>query len=445
MSNSAFALCKRFGAVVCAGVAILICGVLTNATAAQISPLLFSVSASSTRAVALEAVSLTAEPFSLSSEANFSPNDPRTRITIFCMNLDFLAGEGANALTSDAEDAAHNHYPLKVEYVAPVPGFAGIYMVVLRLNDSMTGNLGDVLIRLNLHGLASNRVRLGIGQIGGGPADDPGAVGTPAPQTPPAAVTPLTLAQYQGQFSNPSFPSDQDRRRFLEQATWGPTYNPVGGELARVQSMGYAAWINDQFNQPLLFSATQSNYPTPDNYPTSSSLGCPTGSPAPRGPDHYTMYPLQIQFFQNALTRQDQLRQRVAFALHQLIPVAGFDLNGQPAWVPPTLQVFDRNAFGNFRQILLEVTLNPGMGEYLNMRRNSKVNPNENYAREALQLFSVAVDLLSPDGTPVLDAQGNRVPTYSQTDITNFARVFTGWNLAPNKIWFADCVPVFPT
>src|SRR5882672_190305 len=145
MSKCAFALCKRFVAVLCASFAALVCGAFNNAFAAQTSPLLFSVSDTSTRAVALETVSLTAEPFSLSSEANFSPNDPRTRITIFCMNLDFLAGEGANALTSDAEDAAHNHYPLKVEYVAPVPGFAGIYMVVLRLNDSMTGNLGDVL------------------------------------------------------------------------------------------------------------------------------------------------------------------------------------------------------------------------------------------------------------------------------------------------------------
>ena len=116
--------------------------------------------------------------------------------------------------------------------------------------------------------------------------------------------------------------------------------------------------------------------------------------------DHYTMYPLQIQFFQNALTRQDQLRQRVAFALHKLIPVSGNDLNGQPAWVAPYLQVLDRNAFGNFRQILLEETLNAGMGEYLNMRGNSKVSPNENYAREVMQLFSVGVDLLNQDGTP---------------------------------------------
>jgi uncharacterized protein (DUF1800 family) len=360
------------------------------------------------------------------------------------MNLDLLAGETENSLTADAEDAAHTHYPLRVEYVGQVPNFQGVYMVVMRLNDSMTANLGDVLIRLNLHGMGSNRVRVAIGQTGGGPGDDPGAVGTPAPETPPSAATPLTLAQFQAQVGLPAAAAGPDGIRFLEQATWGPTFAPLGGEVARVRSMGYAAWINDQFSQPPLFSATQSNYPTPDNYPTTASIGCPTGSPATCVRDHYTMYPLQIQFYQNALTRQDQLRQRVAFALHQLIPVSGADLNGQPAWVAPTLQVLDRNAFGNFRQILKDITLNAGMGEYLNMRGNSKVNPNENYAREVLQLFSVGVDLLNQDGTPVLDAQGNHVPTYSQADITNFARVFTGWNLSANVLWVGDGVTGVP-
>ncbi len=159
------------------------------------------------------------------------------------MNLDFLAGEMSqsgnilvgdpNALTVDAEDAAHNHYSLKVEYVAQVPplldsqgnittDFRGLYMVIVRLNDSMTSNLGDVLLRLNLHGMSSNRVRMAIGAIGGGPADDPGAVPTPAPATPPTPImNPQTIAQYQAQFANPAFPSDQDLRRFLEQASWG--------------------------------------------------------------------------------------------------------------------------------------------------------------------------------------------------------------------------------
>src|SRR5256886_626874 len=188
-----------------------LCGLVANAFGAiQTSPLLFSVSATSTRAIVLESVSMRAEPFSLNSEGNFSPSDPRTRITLFCMNLDLLLGEGANSLTADAEDGAHVHYPLKVEYVGQVPGFEGIYMVVLRLNDLMTSNLGDVLIRLNLHGMASNRVRVAIGQIGGGPADDNPGVGTPAPATPPAATTPQTIAQYRAQFSDPSMASGPD-------------------------------------------------------------------------------------------------------------------------------------------------------------------------------------------------------------------------------------------
>jgi len=437
----------RLVSPMCAVLLAVVCGFSKSAQAVQPSPLLFS-NAASTRAIALESVTLRAEPFPLTSSVKFNPNDTRTRITLFCMNLDLLSGESANALSADAEDAAHNHYPMNVEYVGQVPpildvngnvttDFRGIYMVTLRLNDNMTSNLGDVLVRINLHGMSSNRVRVGIGIVGGGPADDSGAAPTPAPATPPAPVTPLTLAQYQAQFSNPSFPSDQDRRRFLEQATWGIT----DAELARVQSMGYVNWINDQFTQAPLFSSTQSNYPPADPYPTDTGTGCPTGTAPPNcARDHYSMYSLQIQMVQNALTREDQLRQRVAFALHQLIPVSGVDLNNQPAWVGPYLQVFDRDAFGNFKDILTDITLNAGMGEYLNMRGNSVVNPanpmpNENYAREIMQLFSVGVDTLNQDGTPGLDSQGNRVPTYTQADITNLARVFTGWDLSPNKLW----------
>src|SRR6185369_4737766 len=177
------------------------------------------VSSTSTRAVALESVSMRAEPFTLNSAGNFNSTDPRTRVTLFCMNLDFLAGEPSSALTVDAEDAAHTLYPLKVEYVGTVPNFPGIYMIVVRLNDLMTANLGDVLVRLNLHGLASNRARVAIGQIGGGPADD--SAPNPAPATPPGAATPLTLAQFQAQYNDPAFASDNDLKRFLEQSSWG--------------------------------------------------------------------------------------------------------------------------------------------------------------------------------------------------------------------------------
>ncbi len=409
---------------------IAICGsVSTTLAATNKSPVLISDS-TSTRAIALESISLRAEPFPLTQAIPFS-SDPRTRIAIFAMNLELLAGEAANAFSADVQDASGKLYPLRVEYEGQVPAFPGISMLILRLADDL-GDAGDVLLRVNLHGVASNRVRVAIGHIGGGPADDLGSVPTPAPVSPPPADPVATPNPY----TDPAFAAGPDGIRFLEQATWGPT----DAELARVRSMGYAAWINDQFNQPPLFSQTQSNYPSLDLYPTTTTIGCPTGSPVTCGRDHYTMYPLQIQSFQNALTRQDQLRQRVAFALHQLIPVAGADLNNQPSWVGPYLQALDRNAFGNFKQLLLDITLNPGMGDYLNMMGNSVNggNPNENYAREIMQLFSIGVDLLNQDGTPVLDSQGNRVPSYDQTNITNLAKVFTGWDLSGNKTWVVD-------
>ena len=424
MKTPLFAWRRRFVLLACAGLATFVCGVFTEASAApSASPLLISVSSSSTRAVVLESVSMRTEPFSLSSEGNFSPNDPRTRITLFCMNLDLLAGEPASSITADAEDAAHVHYPLKVEYAGQVPSFEGIYMVVLRLNDLMAANLGDVLIRFTLHGMGSNRVRVAIGQIGGGPADDNPGAGTPAPATPPAAVTPLTIAQYQAQFSNASMAAGPDGVRFLEQATWGPT----DSDLAHLRQVGMQAYLNEQFN------AADSSYPNIPLYPTSSA-NVPGGCDAICVRDNYTMYPLQVKFFQNALTGPDQLRQRVAFALHQLIPVSGRDLNNQSSWVSPYLQKIDSDAFGNFRSVLMDVTLNPGMGNYLDMAGNSRANPNENYAREIMQLFSIGVDSLNQDGTPVLDAQGNRVPSYSESTIQNLARVFTGWVITNTSV-----------
>ena len=138
MRKPALALTKLVALIGFASLLIIVCPSPVFAAPA-IAPSLFTVSAASTRAVALETVSLTAEPFSLNAEANFNPNDPRTRVTLFCMNLDFLAGEGASALTADAQDGTGNIYPLKVEYVGTVPNFDGIYMVVVRLNEVSKG------------------------------------------------------------------------------------------------------------------------------------------------------------------------------------------------------------------------------------------------------------------------------------------------------------------
>jgi uncharacterized protein (DUF1800 family) len=393
---------------------LIICSALNPLKAAASGPVILT-EPTTTRAVALEAVTLRKEPFPLVMPVPFS-SDTRNRIVFFVMNLDLFAGEGANALTADAEDAQHKHYAFKVEDVTPVPGNIWMSQITVRLSDDI-GDVGDVLVRINLHGMSSNRVRVAIGHLGGGLNDDSSTIIASAPYPAPAPTPVPTPNSFLNASTTP------DTVRFLEQSTFGPT----SAEVARVQAMGFRSYLSEQFNAPM------SSYPSLVLMPTDSSQGCPTGSASTCGRDNYQMYPLQIKFFQNALTGNDQLRQRVAFALHQIFVVSGTDVN-LPSWMSPYLQTLDRNAFGNYRQLLQEVTLNPGMGLYLDMLGNSRSNPNENYAREVLQLFSVGLDKLNLDGTPQLDGQGKRIPTYDQTTITNFARVFTGWRLAPPKV-----------
>lgn len=379
----------------------------------------------STRAVAFESVSMRAEPFPLTASLPMGA-DARTRLCIFAMDLELLPGEGANAFTSDVQDATGKIYPLRVEYVGQVPNFPGITMIVVRLSDDL-GDVGDVLLRLNLHGMSSNRVRVAIGHSGGGPADDAGAVATPAPPTPPGADPPLVPDPYTGAAS------DADTVRFLEQASWGPT----PAEIARVKAMGFKAYLDEQFNLAPSNAAKGSNYPDLAFPLDDSTQQCPTTNPADPNynqtvcvRDNYTMYPVHRNFFSTALYGNDQLRQRVAFALHQILVVSANSEVNRPSWMTIYLQALDRNALGNYRTLLSEITLTPAMGEYLDMRLSTRTNPNENFAREVLQLFSIGTDVLNPDGTPQRDTQGATIPTYSQADVNEFTRVFTGWNFA---------------
>ena len=224
----------------------------------------------------------------------------------------------------------------------------------------------------------------------------------------------------------PLSPARADVIRFLEQATFGPS----DALIAHVQSVGFAPYLQEQFAAPV------STYPSLPEQPENAKVSCPAGSPATCLRDNYSMYPLQVQFFKNALSGEDQLRQRVALALHEILVVSGVKVR-QPSEVSPYLNMLQQDAFANYRQILYDLTLNPAMGHYLDMVNNdapvptSNVSPNENYAREVLQLFSIGVNQLNPDGTVVLDANGQPVPTYVQDTIEDFAHVFTGWTYAP--------------
>ena len=161
--------------------------------AQQTAPILIS-HADSTRAIAFESVTRRREPFTTTTPINFA-SDSTTRIMLFATNLQLQPGETASAVTADAEDANHTIYQLTVEHVDAVPDQPWVSSIVVRLADNLPAT-GDVLVRIKYRGVESNRVRVGIGEVGGGPADDPNAAPTPGlqlPLDPPAALTATNL------------------------------------------------------------------------------------------------------------------------------------------------------------------------------------------------------------------------------------------------------------
>jgi uncharacterized protein (DUF1800 family) len=213
--------------------------------------------------------------------------------------------------------------------------------------------------------------------------------------------------------------------RFLNQASFGATE----AEANRLIGLGdssnaYSRWIDAEISKPtqLLLPTVVAAYPNP--LPTGFALASLNNV-------------RQEQWFANALRGEDQLRQRVAFALSQIMVVSQVGaLTNLPFATADFHDMLARNAFGNFRTLLEDVTLHPAMGIYLSMlgnRRaaaNTNLRPDENYARELAQLFSVGLVQLNLDGSVRTDASGQPIPTFGQVETEGFARVFTGWNWA---------------
>ena len=214
--------------------------------------------------------------------------------------------------------------------------------------------------------------------------------------------------------------SDQDASRVLTQATFGPT----PGDVASVKALGYGGWLNAQFAKPL---------PNPSHLAYYDARNAEWMAYAPGGRASPT--DVSDSFWKNAISGQDQLRQRVAFALSEIFVVSLADSCGSlnQRSVSDFLDTLDRNAFGNFRQLLEAVALHPMMGCYLSHVHNQKDDPvtgrvpDENFAREVMQLFSVGLHQLNADGTPVI-VNGEPVPTYGPSDIAGMARIFTGFS-----------------
>jgi uncharacterized protein (DUF1800 family) len=228
-----------------------------------------------------------------------------------------------------------------------------------------------------------------------------------------------------------------DAARFLTHASFGP----ITPEITKAATMGFSAYIDDQFAKPATILPLMAYQP--QNQPSSCTSPLTAGGPAdavnfgtncPR--DLYTQFVPQRYFFVNALTAPDQLRQRVAWALSQILVVSA--ANDPIGYANRNYQQLLQNyAFDNFWNLLFWASVDPLMGNYLDMVNNAKADPvkmtqpNENYAREIMQLFSIGLWELNGDGTLLLDAGGNPIPTYSQTDITQMAGIMTGWTYFP--------------
>ena len=218
--------------------------------------------------------------------------------------------------------------------------------------------------------------------------------------------------------------------RLLQQATFGPTLR----EIDRVRQLGIAAWIDDQIT----------NQPASLHRPYMEKIYADFNGP--RTDLTYLFSEMDNFIFGNncvtpfargAVAGPDQLRQRVAFVLSQICVVSRRDpnLENKPLSVSDYYDIFVRNAFGNYSDVLREVTFHPVMGRYLSHIGNQKARPeinqypDENYAREVQQLFSIGLWELNQGGMRQLDGFDQPIPTYGNAQITEFARVFTG-------LWF---------
>jgi len=207
--------------------------------------------------------------------------------------------------------------------------------------------------------------------------------------------------------------------RFLSQASLGHSLE----DIEEVADMGIEDWIDDQFSKPIAFS-TIDKVIEYHNY-RRDSLADPGVGQSIRFWDY--------AWWQYHMQSDDVLRQRIAFALSEILVISRFSGFGDESYAFSTYyDIFLENAFGNYRDILQDVTFNPSMGEYLTYLNNPKSDttegtfPDENYAREVMQLFTIGLEQLNMDGTPVLDTAGNVIPTYDNLDISEFSKIFTG-------------------
>ncbi|MBX3483728.1 DUF1800 domain-containing protein [Phenylobacterium sp.] len=213
-------------------------------------------------------------------------------------------------------------------------------------------------------------------------------------------------------------PSAAEASRFLGQAAYGPT----DAAISQVRAAGYSQWIDQQ----IVMSPPRSHLGDVDAKLAQLRLSNPGATLNP--PDFYASY------WRQAVTGPDQLRQRMKLALSEIFVISLVDSNVDVRGAASYYDMLGQNAFGNFRTLLEQVALHPTMGVYLTWLANQKEdpatgrNPDENFAREVMQLMTIGVNELAPDGTVRTDLSGRPLPTYTAADISGLAKVFTGYS-----------------
>lgn len=256
----------------------------------------------------------------------------------------------------------------------------------------------------------------GGGGGGGSPSTPDPAAGAGATAPPVAPPAPPPAA--------PSVLSPAEAARLAKQASFGPTPALIDQIVAGKTA---AAWIDHQFTLSQSSYADIAAKPVPTNFCTAQGLSGADLNNCNR--ENFGALPMAMRFYSNALHKDDQLRQRTAFALSQIVVASDLEVH-TTAGLATFNQILLSNAFGNYRDILKEVTLNPFMGNFLDMVDSNKSAPNENYARELMQLFSIGTVLLNADGTPKTGADGAVIATYSNAEVREVARALTGWTYA---------------
>jgi uncharacterized protein (DUF1800 family) len=259
---------------------------------------------------------------------------------------------------------------------------------------------------------------------GGGGASPAAGSGNP-PSTTQAIDLPGAGGSAPAKVAVDQQPSATDAARFLTQASFGMKSVQ---ELQQVREKGYPLWLWEQINTGTLLHTSYLDQQKLRNVGMDGKA---------RETEEMSYEAIWQQWLYGA----DQLRGRMAFALSQIMVISNVAPDIRPYAMSSYMDMLNKNAFGNYRQLLEDVTLHPAMGYYLNMLNSEKddassgARPNENYAREVLQLFSVGLVKLNLDGSQQLDGAGKPMPSYDESVVQGFAKAFTGWTYPNATSW----------